>query len=130
MMDLDEDALLCDFAETYRIYDLDQYPCAYIAALAAGLRDDSRIKVKLSGLRVKPELFALSVCADTLRTLLWFQTKDGQKGRNRPPSILKALSGETTETNKDEIRGFRSGEDFLREWNRLDEEEVQHAGSG
>ena len=46
MMALDEDALICDFAETYHIYNIYGMPVQYIATLAIGLRDDSRIKSK------------------------------------------------------------------------------------
>lgn len=121
MLDLDEDAVLCDFAETYHIYDIYQYPCEYAATLAAGLRDDSRIRQKQKGLRISPELFALGICADSLRTLIWFKTKDGQKHRNRPPSILEALSGEKQSKKKvNDIRAFESGEAFMEAWNRLD----------
>jgi len=122
MLDLDEDAVICDLAETYHIHDMYQYPCTHIATLAQGLRNDSRIKIKLSGLRISPELFALGACADAMRTLVWFQTKDGFKGRNRPKSILDALSGEPKEK---ELRGFRSGDDFMAEWNRLGGEEEE-----
>ena len=124
-MDLDADAVLCDFAETYRIYDLYQYPCEYVAALAAGLRENSRIKIKQSGLRISPELFALGACADRLGTLVWFKTKDGRDGVNRPASVLKLLSGETEEQRTS--RGYASGEDFRREWNRLSRGEDNHA---
>lgn len=115
-MDLDADAVICDFAETYRIYDLYQYPCEYIATLAAGLRDNSRIKTKQKGLRVTPELFALSICADNLGRLRWFQTKDGRNGVNPPASVLELLSGEKTKKTE---RHYRSGDDFRREWDRL-----------
>lgn len=111
---LDEDAVICDFAETYHIFDIYQHPCEFIATLAAGLRDDSRIKIKQSGLRVAPELFALSVVADRLSTLVWFQTEDGHKGINRPASVLKLLSGERDQDS----RGYASGEDFQRAWAR------------
>ena len=125
MIDLDEDALICDFAETYHIYDLYQHPCEYVATLAVGLPDDSRIMMKLKGLRVKPELLALGHVADSLRTLVWFKTKDGQKNRNRPPSILELLekiSGGTQKDDDEELRGFESGEAFMEEWNRLSKE--------
>lgn len=128
MLERDEDALICDFAETYHIHDIYAMDCQHIATLAAGLRDDSRIKLKHSGLRISPELFALAVAADKLSTLVWFQTRDGQKGRNRPPSILKMLSED--KENKEETRSFRSGEDFMREWNRLAGKGEENAGSG
>ena len=121
MIDLDEDALICDFAETYHIYDLYQHPCEYVAVLAAGLRSDSRIMVKLSGLRLTPELFTMCDIADSLRILRWWKTKDGQKGRNMPRMLLDVFSGETKKEENEGLRGFRSGEDFLREWKRLTE---------
>lgn len=110
MLRVDEDAVLCDFAETYHIYDIYQLPCRYVSALAAGLRDDSRIRQKLSGLRVTPEVLALALCADAARTLVWFQTKDGRKGRNRPASVYSLFSGETEKKN---IRSYQSGEEFM-----------------
>ena len=124
-MELDEDALICDLAETYNIYDMYQHPCALIATLAAGLRDDSRIKTKQSGLRVSPELFALGVMADRLSTLVWFKTEDGHRGVNRPVSILKMLCGEQEGNNSS--RTFSSGEDFQREWARLTGKEESNA---
>lgn len=116
MMELDEDAVICDFAETYHIYDLYQYPCQYIATLAAGLRDNSRIKMKQKGLRISPELFVLSLTADRVNTMCWWKTEDGQNGVNRPGSILKYFSGETEEKL---VRTYRSGEDFQAAWSRL-----------
>lgn len=128
-MALDEDALICDLAETYHIYDLYQYPCSLIATLAAGLRDSSRIKSKQTGLRTSPELFALGVIADKLSTLVWFKTEDGHRGVNRPTSVLGILRGE--ETDNKPTRVFASGEDFDREWARLTgKEEKTNAGSG
>lgn len=122
MIDVDEDALICDFAETYHIYDLYQYPCDYVATLAAGLRNNSRIMVKLSGLRITPELFTMCDIADSLRILRWWKTKDGQKGRNMPPMLQDVFSGETEKDENEELRGFKSGEDFMNEWKRLTEE--------
>ena len=117
MMSLDEEAVICDFAETYGIYDIYQHPCEFIATLAAGLRDNSRIKIKQSGLRISPELFALGAAVDRLSTLVWFQTQDGHKGINRPASVLQLISGER-ETQKT-TRGYATGEDFQRAWARL-----------
>lgn len=122
MMDVDEDALICDFAETYHIYDIYQYPCELVATLAAGLRSDSRIMVKLSGLRITPELYTMCDIADSLRILRWQNTRDGQKGRNVPPMLLETFSGDNQKDKKEDLRGFRSGEDFMNEWKRLTEE--------
>ena len=49
MIGLDEDALICDLAETYHIYKFDDFDAGYIATLAAGLRDNARIVKKITG---------------------------------------------------------------------------------
>lgn len=46
MIQTDEDALICDLAETYQIYDYRQLPAYQVAVFSYGLRDDSRIKVR------------------------------------------------------------------------------------
>jgi hypothetical protein len=102
------DELTCDFAETYHIYDWRQLPGRYAATLAAGLRDNARIKIKMSGTKVSAELMLLATCADALKLLLWQNTKDGAKGRNAPDSILSAIIGKEKETGA----GFDTPEEF------------------
>lgn len=101
MIRTDEHALMCDFAEYYHIYDYKQLRPTVAAIFADGLPIDSRIKRKLTGQRQNTETLLLACIADSLRTLVWFQTKDGQKNINRPTSILQEL----TET-KDELAEF------------------------
>lgn len=97
MIAKNESALECDFAETYRIYDYRELPVKRAALFAAGLPADSRIKREISGQKQTLETILLSHIADALRTLVWFQTKDGQKGANRPKSILEELTKDTEE---------------------------------
>ena len=59
MISLDESALICDFAETYHILDYRALPLKLAAVLACGLRDDSRIKMKLAGMKLNPETMLL-----------------------------------------------------------------------
>ncbi|MBF9605682.1 MULTISPECIES: DUF5361 domain-containing protein [Streptococcus] len=113
MMNLDEDALICDLAETYQIYDYKQLPLNEVAVFAYGLRDDSRIKQIMSDQIVSLEITLLANIVDRLSISLWLQTKDGQKGVNRPASIAEML----TKNNKEErderdYLVFESGEDF------------------
>ena len=49
MVASDEDALICDFAETYHILDYKALPLKLRATLASGLRDSSRSKLILHG---------------------------------------------------------------------------------
>lgn len=112
-MNLDEDALICDLAETYQIYDYKQLPLNEVAVFAYGLRDNSRIKQIMSNQIVPLETTLLASIVDRLSLSLWLQTKDGQKGVNRPASIAEML----TKNNKEErderdYLVFESGEDF------------------
>lgn len=118
MIKLDEDALICDFAETYRIYDYRQLPPLRVAVFACGLKEDSRIKMKISGQLVPIKTLLLAGISDKLSTLVWFQTKDGQKGKNRPTMIMDLLTNKETESKKDVVV-FNSGEDFKKVRNRL-----------
>lgn len=91
MLRLDRDALICDMAEEYGIYDLGSLPARKVAVLASGLRDDSRIKMKASGVNAPPEILLMAQAVDSLNLLVWMQTKDGHKNRNRPESVLERI---------------------------------------
>lgn len=97
MINADENALICDMAQTYHIYDYKQMRPAQAAILASGLPDDSRIKRKMSGQRFGLDTMLLACIADSLRIILWSKTKDGQNNVNRPESILEKLTGEPEE---------------------------------
>lgn len=113
MISTDEDALVCDLAETYQIYDYKQLPLNQVAVLAYGLRDDSRIKQIMSNQIVPLETTLLASIVDRLSLSLWLQTKDGQKGVNRPKSIVDQLTKQDKEERDErEYLVFESGEDF------------------
>lgn len=115
MIRLDKNALLCDFAETYHVYDVRRLPARYAATLAAGLRPGSRIMLKAAGAPADAETLLLAAVADGVRVLAWQNTKDARKGRNAPKSLLSAIYGE----RKKKIEtgpGFDSPEAF-RAWN-------------
>lgn len=113
MIALDEDALVCDLAETYQIYDYKQLPLNQVAVFAYGLRDDSRIKQMMSDQIVPLETTLLASIVDRLSLSLWLQTKDGQKGVNRPASIAEMLTkNNKEESDERDYLVFESGEDF------------------
>lgn len=118
MIKTDEEALICDLAETYQIYDYRQLPTTRVAVFACGLRVDSRIKMKLSGQLVPIDTLLLAGISDKLSTLVWFQTEDGQKGKNRPTSLINLLTNSKEESKK-EVVVFDSGEDFEKTRNQL-----------
>lgn len=110
MIKIDENALICDLAETYHIYNYKQLPPFKVAIFAIGLRDNSRTKIKLSGSKVSPEILLLSGIHDRLSLLLWSKTKDAEKGRNKPKLILNSLYKQETE-----VSTFASGKEFDEE---------------
>lgn len=111
MIEIDEPALICDLAETYQIYDYRRLPPTMVAVFSCGLGPESRIKMKLSGQKVPLDTLLMAGINDRLSLLLWAKTKDGQKGKNRPESLVDALTGEK-QVKTDEIVSFDSGEEF------------------
>ena len=99
------DALLCDFAETYHLYDIHQLPLSTVAVLACGLRPDSRSMMALQGQEMGPETLLLYAIRDYLALIWWSKTKGAEKGRNRPKLLLEEVSKERTER-------FTSGKEF------------------
>jgi|SRR5699024_5789040 len=118
MISKDEDALICDLAETYQIYDYRQLPASKVAVFASGLRDDSRIKMKLINQTVSLENLLLAGISDSLNELMWSKTKDGQKGINKPDSMVAILTNKKQD-KKDDVVVFDSGEDFVKMRNQL-----------
>lgn len=117
MIALDEDALICDMAETYHIYDMKTFDAQYIATLAVGLRNDSRIKLKAAGLSIDMSTLLLARIADNTAINWYLKTKDAQTGKNPPKSMIQALCPEMDEGSH--ARQFDTGEDFLEEWRRI-----------
>lgn len=109
MIALDEDALICDLAETYHIYDYRSLPLQRVAIFCIGLREDSRIKKKISGNKHSIDTLLLASVTDYLSLILWTKTKDGQKGINRPASVLNQLLGSDKEND---VTAFNSAEEF------------------
>lgn len=113
MIERGEDALICDMAETYHIYEMRSFRASYIATLAAGLREDSRIMMLFSGNKIRPSLLLQAASLDKLALLWWAETKDGQKNRNRPESVVESLTKENKQPEEPAIV-FESAEEFNR----------------
>lgn len=92
MFAIDKEAVICDLAETYNIYNYKDMPPLKVAVFCKGLRENSRIKLKIAGQKVCIETMLLASIVDRLGILIWSKTKDGQKGRNQPKSILESIS--------------------------------------
>lgn len=110
MIGLDEDALICDFAETYHIYDYRSLPVKLVAALAAGLRDDSRIKLLAADAPVSQDTLLLAMIADRVEAFR-YGFIDSSKRINQPISIVEVIMGERAK-KKSGVLGFRTAEEF------------------
>ena len=113
----DRDALICDLAETYGIFNYRALPVSMLATLAVGLRDDSRIKMHLSGTKAtRSELF-LAAAVDRLSMLVWAKTEDSQKGMNRPKMLTDLLMGNAEKSG--DVAAFEDADDYEQEWERI-----------
>ena len=111
MLAVDRTALICDLAETYGILDYKVLPVETLAALSVGLRENSRIKMKLSGAKVQPDFLLLAAAVDRLSLLVWSKTKDAEKGRKRPKSLVEVLNGKKKESD---VMAFNTSEEWER----------------
>lgn len=112
-MNLSEDDIICDLAETYHIYDYKQMPLYKVAIFVCGLKDDSRIMLKASNRTISLDRLINATICDNSSLLVWSQTEDGHKNRNRPKRFVEILLGQEKETD---IKKFRSSEEFLKAW--------------
>ena len=116
MLALDRDAVICDFAETYHVLDVWALPVPLMAALASGLREDSRIKMKMAGFRPLPIQAVLARMSDEVTMFRYGFTEDAKNGKDCPV-LLSDLMYPKEDKNK--TKGFDSGEDFLAAWNAI-----------
>ena len=106
------DSLICDFAEYYHIYNIDELPLDFRATLFSGLPHESRTILKLAGQPVKTELLFLASIIDKLDMLLV------ARGIIREQeSMVSILLGKTTKENQ--YQTFSSGAEFERRLNQL-----------
>lgn len=113
MLATDRDALLCDMAETYHIWDYEALPVETLAALASGLRDNSRIKMKLAGLKYIPVETVLPQIADRLTLIYYFLGSI----KEDPQLLTDVMLGKVK--SQPVASSFVSGEDFKKAWERM-----------
>lgn len=114
MIAVDESALVCDLAETYQIYNYRSLPASLVATFCVGLREDSRIKMKMSGAKLPHDTLILAMIFDRIGDLAWSL---GNR-TDRPPSLVKLLCEEVKEDNLD-IQTFDTPEEFEKERRRI-----------
>lgn len=97
-------------AQYYHIYDYKSLPARKVATFLCGLDSSSRVKRSLNEVDGSLTEILLALIFDRLQWLCWSQTKDGQRGVNRPQSLAEKLIGKSE--NSSEITAFQSGEDY------------------
>jgi len=112
MIAADRDALICDLAETYGIFDMRALPVSLLATLASGLREDSRIKIRLSGCKVPRSELLLAAVVDRLSVLLWALFGESSFSG----SVLDILMGSAEQSS--DIQTFETGDEFEDAWYR------------
>lgn len=110
MLNVSEDDLVCDLAETYHIFNWRELPPSLVATLSVGLSNDSRIKRRISNQRVTFNDMLMALLIDGVNLLVWQNTKDGAKNRNRPESLYKKFTED--EKPKDDLEVFTSVEAY------------------
>lgn len=111
MVHIDRIAVICDFAETYHIYDMWALPARTAATLACGLGPNSRIMQKLAGVEISPPFSLLvALLIDEVRAFryMWADESAGE-----PPSVVDYMTGNVQEEkNKSAVATYESGAAF------------------
>lgn len=119
MIGADKDAVICDLAETYGIFDYRALPVEMLATLVVGLRDSSRIKMHIAGSKSAQDTLLIAAAVDRLSLIVWSMSKDAQTGENRPNMLLPVLMNGKQEERNNSNTVFGSGEEFEAERERL-----------
>lgn len=114
MINSDEEALICDFLETYHILDYRSLPALLASTLAAGLRDTSRIAISTTDGKASTTNTILATIADRLGIIAALLTGN----KEPPPSIFNALY-EIEPKGKSKVASFDSGEKFAAMWKKI-----------
>ena len=113
MLNVCEDDLVCDLAETYHVFNWRELPPSLVATLSVGLSNDSRIKRRMANQVVAFNDLLMALLIDGVNLLVWQNTKDGAKNRNRPESLYKKFTEQ--DKPKDDLEVFTSIEAY-EEW--------------
>ena len=115
MLSLDEDALTCDFAETYHVLNWRELPPRLAATLAAGLPASSRI-MKKAGVAITTETAIAAALLDAANKIAWMLAGGSRSGYDMPKSVLAELTGQQETSDVDH---YASGEEYLKARERL-----------
>lgn len=106
-----ESEMICDLAETYHVFNYRELPPKLTATLVSGLRANSRVKMSLTGMKIPVETTIQAMIYDAVSMILWMNSDDGRRNRNRPKSLVKTLM---EDPEPKEFQTFSSGAEFLK----------------
>lgn len=115
MLATDEEALICDFAETYHILDYKALPVKQRAVLASGLRETSRIKMKMAGMKHVPLEISMIHAADYLGRILYCLA--AEENDDPPERLIDIMMGHVK--TREQPAGFASGAEYEAERARI-----------
>lgn len=120
MIGAGESELICDFAETYQIYDYKSLPASRAAILAGGLREDSRIKMLMAGVRIRLTDQLIATLIDVVNTNM-YALRGIAEMPNQIYEELMGIDEEKIQPQKNMVgtRTFETGDDFMIEMKRL-----------
>jgi hypothetical protein len=121
MLRADEDALVCDLAEEYRILDYRSLPAKLLRTLAAGLKDESRSKMILREEKATRTDILLASIVDGINRITWLLSSVCPHEGEPPKSVLNSMIGEAEEEN-----AGMTTEEYEKEWARITG--VSHGG--
>ena len=110
MIAIGEDELICDLAETYHIYDHRSLSPRMAAIFSCGLRNDSRIKMKMAEVGYTSQELLSVMIYDRLAWLCWANSEAAREDRDRPEPLLNVLIGK--KDSDEDILCFDSPEEF------------------
>lgn len=111
MLATDRDALLCDLAETYHIFDMRALPVKTLAALSVGLRANARIKMKMAGMQYISPMVLQCAIADHLALLRYSLT--AQQGDPLPKTYTSLLFEHGEAKKKTDNKAFNAARDEI-----------------
>ena len=116
MLNIDSDAVECDLAETYQIFNYRELPLRRVALFCVGLRDNSRIKMKMSNTKCSLDSLILANISDKISIYLW-----KKYGGKKPSLIMDGLiehKNNDYEINKD-VLVFNDSDEFEKARKRI-----------
>lgn len=109
--------LICDFAETYTIYDYRSLPLSLVVTFFVGLREDSRVKRLNKKVKVEHQTWLMMLIYDSLTILLY--KLSGEKVKESELLTVAYLNeAEKENATEEKAKAFDSPDDFITEWNR------------